>query len=94
VTTPRTALAAALLALAAGTVGAVGPAGAHSTGIHDNCTKLNQQWPHGVGRKNAVDKTSGSKVTSFYRNTKQYNLAIAHNGTLDRDRDGIACEKK
>ncbi|NHC22527.1 excalibur calcium-binding domain-containing protein [Nocardioides sp. IC4_145] len=70
------------------------PAEAHTTGIHDNCTNLNKTWKHGVGRKGAVDKTSGSKVTNFYRNTKQYNLAVSHNGTLDRDKDGIACEKK
>lgn len=66
---------------------------AHTTGIHDNCTNLNKKWKHGVGRKGAVDKTSGKKVTSFYRNTKAYNEAINHNSTLDRDKDGIACEK-
>lgn len=68
-------------------------ADAHTTGIHDNCTNLQKQWKHGVGRSNAVDKTSGKKVTNFYRNTKAYNTAVAHNGTLDADKDGIACEK-
>jgi hypothetical protein len=72
---------------------AVPAAMAHSTGIHDNCTNLNKKWPHGVGRKGAHDKTSGTPVRNFYRSTKQYNLAIAHNGTLDRDGDKIACEK-
>ena len=67
------------------------PVGAHTTGIHDNCTKLNQKWPHGVGRRNAVDK--GGDVTNFTRNTKAYNRADAHNGTLDRDNDKIACEQ-
>ena len=66
---------------------------AHTTGIHDNCTNLNKKWPHGVGRKNAHDHTSGTPVKNFYRNTKQYNLAEGHNGTLDADNDGIACEK-
>jgi len=64
---------------------------AHTTGIHDNCTKLNQKWPHGVGRRNAVDK--GGNVTNFTRNTRAYNRADAHNGTLDRDNDKIACEQ-
>ena len=73
-----------------GVVGAA-PVGAHTTGIHDNCTKLNQKWPHGVGRRGAVDK--GGDVTNFYRNTDAYNRADAHNGTLDRDNDKIACEK-
>jgi hypothetical protein len=66
---------------------------AHDTGIHDNCTNLNKKWPHGVGRKGAHDKTTGAPVRNFYRSTKQYNLAVSHNGTLDRDGDKIACEK-
>jgi hypothetical protein len=72
---------------------AVPAAQAHSTGIHDNCTNLNKKWPHGVGRRNAHDKTSGTPLRNFYHNTKQYRLADNHNGTLDRDNDGIACEK-
>lgn len=67
------------------------PVGAHTTGIHDNCTKLNQRYPHGLGRRNAVDR--GGNVTNFTRNTRGYNRAEAHNGTLDRDSDKIACEK-
>ncbi len=35
----------------------------------------------------------GGNVTSFTRNTDAYNKADRHNGTLDRDNDGIACEK-
>ena len=64
---------------------------AHTTGIHDNCTKLTQKWPHGVGRRGAVDR--GGDVTNFRRNTRAYNRAVAHNGTLDRDNDKIACER-
>jgi len=67
---------------------------AHTTGIHDNCTKLRQRWPHGVGRRRAVDKTSGTPVTNFHRSTRQYRRAVNHNPTLDRDKDGIACEKR
>lgn len=70
------------------------PAEAHTRGIHDNCTELNQKWAHGVGRRGAVDKTSGIRVTNFYRNTDAYRLADQHNGGLDRDNDGIACEKR
>jgi hypothetical protein len=85
-----TVLMAAGLTLGATTLSV--PADAHTTGIHDNCTNLNKKWHHGVGRQGAHDK--GGSVTNFYRNTKQYNLAVNHNGTLDRDHDGIACEKK
>lgn len=55
-----------------------------------NCTALNKDYPHGVGRKGAHDHTSSSKpVANFYRNTRLYNLNASH----DRDKDGIACEK-
>ncbi len=91
-TSLRTFAVATVLAVA-GTV-LVGPADAHTTGIHDNCTNLNKKWPHGVGRRNAVDKTSGVRVTNFYRNNDAYWAAERHNGTLDRDNDGIACEKR
>jgi hypothetical protein len=89
-----TALASAALISSAAVAVTVSTAEAHTTGIHDNCTKLNKKWPHGVGRKGARDKTSGKPVTNFYRNTKAYKAAEGHNGTLDRDNDGIACEKK
>jgi hypothetical protein len=69
------------------------PVQAHTTGIHDNCTNLNKKWPHGVGTRRAVDKTSGTRVTTFYRNNHAYWAAERHNGTLDRDNDRIACEK-
>ena len=55
-----------------------------------NCTKLNNVYPHGVGKPNAVDRTSGArKVTNFKRSLALYN---ANRGS-DRDGDGIACEK-
>jgi hypothetical protein len=92
-TTSRLGAAVLAVSITLGGAAMTVPAGAHSTGIHDNCTNLNKKWPHGVGRKGAHDKASGKPVTNFYRNTKQYNLAVSHNGTLDRDGDKIACEK-
>lgn len=83
-----TAVAATSLAVTGGAVSA------HTTGIHDNCTNLNKKWPHGVGTTTARDKTSGTPVTTFYRNNKAYWAAERHNGTLDRDNDRIACEKR
>ena len=70
------------------------PAEAHTTGIHDNCTNLNKKWPHGVGTRNARDKTFGVRVTTFKRNNKAYWAAERHNPDLDRDNDRIACEKR
>jgi hypothetical protein len=86
--------AAAATALVASTMLLAGPVSAHTTGIHDNCTQLNKKWPHGVGTMRAVDKTRGVRVRNFYHNNKAYWAAEHHNGTLDRDNDRIACEKR
>jgi len=71
----------------------VAPADAAVPAQWKNCTVVNKRLPHGVGRANARDKTSGKPVTNFRRDTALYNTAIRANGGLDRDKDGIACEK-
>ena len=58
-----------------------------------NCTAVNKRYPHGVGRNHAHDHTSGVPVTNFKHSTRLYKLAMHYNKGLDRDRDGIACEK-
>ncbi len=59
---------------------------------YKNCKALNKKYKHGVGKKNAKDKVSGrsKKVTNF----KRHNALYLRNKHLDRDRDGIACEKR
>ena len=89
----KAASAAAMLALMTTGLVAVGPAQAHTTGLHDNCTNFNKKYPHGVGTRKARDKTSGTPVTSFKRSNKIYWVAEKHNSDLDRDNDRIACEK-
>ena len=55
-----------------------------------NCRALNARYPHGVGRVGARDhSSSGDPVTDFKRSNKLY----MENRGLDRDKDGIACEK-
>ena len=61
--------------------------------LYKNCTNLNKRYPHGLGRNGARDKTSDTPVTNFKRSTKLYNQAMSFNRGLDRDKDGIACEK-
>jgi Excalibur calcium-binding domain len=58
-----------------------------------NCTHVNKRYPHGVGKVGARDKTSGTPVTNFKHSTPLYRTAIRSNRGLDRDKDGIACEK-
>ena len=86
------------LVLAVASVG-VGEAAATPKSFK-NCTAMNKVYPHGVGRKGSRDKTSGTPVTNFKRSKRLYN---ANNGgknrhpgekDLDRDNDGIACEKR
>ncbi|MFT4295673.1 MAG: excalibur calcium-binding domain-containing protein [Micropruina sp.] len=62
--------------------------------LYKNCTALNKKYKHGVGRANAKDKVSrGKPVKNFTKSTKIYNEAMKYNRGLDRDKDGIACEK-
>lgn len=83
---------AAVQAAAAPTYGPT--VGAAMPPLYKNCTAFNKKYPHGVGELKARDKTSGKPVTTFKRSTKIYNVAMGHNKGLDRDKDGIACEKK
>jgi hypothetical protein len=84
--------AAVLAGLALALCGLHSPASA-TGGIFDNCTNFNQKFPHGVGRANAVDHTSGTPVTSFVHSSKKYAAAMNKNPGLDGDKDKIACEK-
>jgi hypothetical protein len=64
--------------------------------LYDNCTNFHKKYRHGVGRAGARDKTrSGAPgVTTFLRSTRIYNIAMKWNDDLDRDDDGVACEKR
>ncbi|YAL84406.1 excalibur calcium-binding domain-containing protein [Dermacoccaceae bacterium W4C1] len=59
-----------------------------------NCTELNKKYKHGVGKKAARDKTTGKPVTNFTKSDQIYATAMKYNKGLDRDKDGIACEKR
>lgn len=85
-----TSAASAATSTLAGPPESVGPnAGAR---VFANCTALNKTYKHGVGRKGAKDRVSGTskRVTNFTVNTAVYNA----NKKSDRDKDGIACEKR
>jgi hypothetical protein len=58
-----------------------------------NCAALNQVYKHGVAKKGARDKVRGTArpVTTFTIHAAAYNLNKAK---LDRDKDGVACEKR
>ncbi|HET6484425.1 MAG TPA: excalibur calcium-binding domain-containing protein [Actinoplanes sp.] len=86
----------ALLTVAAvGVLGLSAPAQATPPKVkkYSNCAALNKVFKHGVGRNGAKDKVSGKTkpVTNFSVYTKMYD---ANKAKLDRDKDGIACEKR
>jgi Excalibur calcium-binding domain len=84
------ALAAALAVMGASASAASGAIPAR----WKNCKTVNKRFPHGVGKLHAHDKTtSGEPVTNFRRSTGLYLEAMRQNRGLDRDHDGIACEK-
>jgi hypothetical protein len=74
--------------------GAAPTAGAAMPLLYKNCTNFNKRYPHGVGKRLARDRTkSGDPVTNFRRSTLIYNRAMRWNKGLDRNKDGVACEK-
>jgi hypothetical protein len=72
---------------------AAGSANAAVPPLWKNCSHVNKRYVHGVGKVGAHDKTTGDPVTNFKRNTRLYRIAMSYNRGLDRDKDGIACEK-
>lgn len=88
--TSKLIVATAVLALIAPAATASGATDRATS--YRNCTALNGDYPHGVGKRGAVDHVRGSTkpVTNFTRNNALYNA----NSGRDRDGDGIACEKR
>jgi Excalibur calcium-binding domain len=75
-------------------VGAASISPAAAAVSYTNCTAVQKTYPHGIGRAHAHDATTGTPVTNFKHSTKKYNKAMRQNSGLDRDKDGIACEKR
>lgn len=87
----RFALVIALLLVATLTV----PAGA-ATVKYKNCAKLNAAYPTGVAKPGATDtkKVKGKKVAVTTSGVPTFDAAVyKKNKKLDRDKDGIACER-
>ena len=57
-----------------------------------NCAELNARYPNGVARACGKDVRRGNtpSVTTFVVDGALYKLGSA---SLDRDKDGVACEK-
>jgi hypothetical protein len=81
----------AVVVTTAGMLAATGALPASAARDYPNCTALNRDHPHGVGKPGAVDKVrAGSpRVTNFTRSRPLYRA----NKESDRDGDKIACER-
>jgi len=86
------AISATLIGALAGVAATAGSADA-APGWTVNCTALNQRFVHGLGKVSAVDSTSGTPVTTFFRSNKKFKKAMSYNRGLDADKDRIACEQ-
>ncbi|WP_075204339.1 excalibur calcium-binding domain-containing protein [Haematomicrobium sanguinis] len=58
-----------------------------------NCTELTKKYPHGVGKKGARDLANGKPKRNAKNLHRVDNALYTANKHLDRDRDGIACER-
>ena len=93
------ALSVACLALPLATLATSADA-APKAKSYKNCTALHKDYPHGVAKSGAHDKVKGKTepVTNFKVSTKVYKLNDGKakkkgEHDLDRDNDGVACEK-
>lgn len=95
-------LAVAVLAFGSfsGIAQAVQPGSLPTASGYKSCKAMNAgKYPHGVGKKGAKDKTSGRRVTTYKVDNKaywRYSAGVSKSGyyDLDRDNDGIACERR
>ena len=94
------ALAAAGLSLATSSVFPQGSTLAPTTAsaavkTYKNCTSLNQVYKHGVKKSSGTKDVvrSNGKIMKKSSSAKTSSALYNANKKLDRDKDGIACEK-
>ena len=58
--------------------------------VFKNCTAVNKVYKHGIAKNFKVIKTANGLTGHPFVGT---NLYAAQPRTLDRDKDGVACEK-
>lgn len=94
----RTRVAFVAIAVAAGlTLGGGAPAFA-APKTYANCTEVQKSWSGGIAKKgvtvNKVTKSNGTVEKRKLKGTVKTDTALYNaNAKLDRDKDGVACEK-
>lgn len=73
-----------------------------ASGIYKNCTTFNKQYQKGVAKSSktknkVISRTNKVSYKALSKGTKIssqiYKKAMINNNDLDRDKDGIACER-
>ncbi|GAA3622013.1 hypothetical protein GCM10022223_43710 [Kineosporia mesophila] len=59
---------------------------------YKNCTALHKDYQHGIRKKGAKDKVRGSSTPVATRLIPVRTPLYKANITMDRDKDGVACE--
>ena len=79
----------------AGSVLAPASAAAATAKSYQNCTALNRAYPHGVKKSSGTKDVVRSHGRTYKHASKAYTSKALYNANtrLDRDKDGIACEK-
>jgi hypothetical protein len=85
----RTFRASAGLLGVAAVVMLVPAADAAKPRVFKNCTAVNKVYPHGIAKNFKVIKAADGLTGRPFVGTKLY---LAQKRTLDRDKDGVACE--
>ena len=88
----RVRTAVAVIAVSTG-LAAAGAASARMPPLYRSCAALNAKYPHGLGKTTAKDRSAGAPVRNFFKSDRFFKIAMSYNRGLDRDHDGIACEK-
>lgn len=91
------AVLAATITLGSFTVATAAPAEAAGAKKYQSCSKLNAKYPGGVAKSSSVRNTKtvkGKKVPAKSTRSPKVSASVyKKNKGLDRDKDGIACER-
>ena len=87
-TMPKVAVSA--VALAAGSLTLLSAPAADAATTFANCTAMHRTFKHGVAKS---DRAAAAQVRQGYgRPAVRYRIYMANYRSMDRDRDGTACE--
>jgi hypothetical protein len=95
---PTRLFAAAAVALAAATCVAVPADAAPSVTHYASCAAVHRHWSGGIAKKgvtkNTIKHSNGTTTKTVLKGKVTHSTALYEaNKKLDRDKDGVACEK-